>query len=262
MADKKQTGGSVRWWIAAIFLGILGITFTTLGQWQLNRADERRQIAQAIQDGRQAAPISLNSRNDTSELLAWRPAEATGHWLPHFSLLLDNRNLDGKPGLWLATPLMLNNGSAVLVLRGWAARPIGQYNALPIIESDEKTLTVSGELFNRVPQLYALAQESPLTFSEHPVQIHEKGLDLSELSRRQNVSIESLSKATGLSFLPAVLMQTSDDGTALLRQWPQPSIDAHKNTGYAMQWFIFAAIAFGAMGVLLWRLMRREKIKP
>jgi cytochrome oxidase assembly protein ShyY1 len=260
MADMRHTGSNLRWWIAAIFLAVLGLTFMSLGQWQLSRADERRAIAQAIQAGRVATPISLDNHQDQAELRDWRPAEATGHWLPQFSLLLDNRNLDGKPGLWLATPLMLKDGSAVLVLRGWAARPIGQYNAFPNIALDNGTVTVSGELFSRVPQLYAIAEESALTFSEIPSAIHEKGLDLNELSRRQNVSIDSLSKATGLRFLPAVLMQTSDDGAALSRQWPEPSVDANKNTGYAMQWFIFAAIAFGALGVLLWRLMRREKI--
>ena len=33
-------------------------------------------------------------------------------WLPQFSVLLDNRNLDGKPGYWLATPLLLDGGRA------------------------------------------------------------------------------------------------------------------------------------------------------
>jgi surfeit locus 1 family protein len=260
MADKRQVGGSLRWWIAATLLAVLGVTFTSLGQWQLSRADERRGIAAAIEAGRSASPVALTGHQDASQLSDWRPAQAAGRWLPHFSLLLDNRNLDGKPGLWLATPLMLEDGSALLVLRGWAARPIGQYNALPTIALSAETIHVSGELFSRVPQLYAIAQDGPLTFVESPSGVRENKLDLNELPRRQNVLIEDLSKATGLRFLPVVLMQTNDDGIALSRQWPQPSIDAHKNTGYAMQWFIFAAIAFGAMGVLLWRLMRREKI--
>jgi len=260
MADKLQASGGLRWWIAAVLLAVLGVTFTTLGQWQLNRAEERRGIATAIEAGRLASPVSLNDHQDASQLSDWRPAQANGRWLPHFSLLLDNRNLDGKPGLWLATPLMLEGDRALLVLRGWSARPIGQYNALPKIALGKETVNVSGELFSRVPQLYAIAQEGPLTFGEGPSWVRENGLDLNELPRRQNVSLEDLSKATGLRFLPVVLMQTSDDGTALSRQWPEPSVDADKNTGYAMQWFIFAAIAFGAMGVLLWRLIRREKI--
>ena len=260
MADKQRVGWSLRWWIATALLAVLGVTFTSLGQWQLSRAEERRNIAKAIQAGRLAAPVSLMGDQDASQLEDWRPAQATGRWLPHFSVLLDNRNLDGKPGLWLATPLMLDDGSALLVLRGWSARPIGQYNALPKIALGEETVSVSGELFSRVPQLYAIAEEAPLTFSERPSATLENRLNLNELPRRQNVSLDSLSKATGLRFLPVVLMQTNDDGIGLSRQWPEPSVDADKNTGYAMQWFIFAAIAFGAMGVLLWRLIRREKI--
>jgi len=52
-------------------------------------------------------------------------------------------------------------------------------------------------------------------------------------------------------------MQTSATDDTLTRNWPQPSLDADKNTAYALQWFAFAAIAAGAWVVVGVRALRR-----
>lgn len=253
-----------RTWLAAALLAVMGVVFVSLGNWQLNRADERREIAAMIEAGRRAAPVELTTAVDATALEPWRSAQATGHWLPAYSVLLDNRNLDGKPGFWLATPLSLAPDTAVLVLRGWVARPIGNFNPFPAVTQDKAAVTLTGELVLRVPQLYEIADEAPLEFT-NGTSVKNEGvftrLDLNELPQRQNVSIAEMSEITGIKFLPVVLMQTSaNDGTEMQRQWPTPSIDSNTNMGYAMQWFGFAAIAFGAMGVLLWKTWRRAKI--
>src|SRR5690606_40812124 len=78
----------------------------------------------AIQAGRTQPPLALTHATAPGELSAWRPARARGQWLNQYSVLLDNRNQDGRPGYWLATPLLLDPASrgAVLVLRGWLPR--------------------------------------------------------------------------------------------------------------------------------------------
>jgi len=251
---------------AAILLAILAALFVSLGNWQLNRADERRQIALDIEQGRQSPPVRLSGSTDAAALKPWQSAEVSGSWAPELSVLLDNRNLDGKPGYWLATPLMLGSDKALLVLRGWVARPIGQFNPFPAITQSTDPVALEGEIAMRVPQLYELTDEQALRFNSNALMRSQATattttLDLSALQQLQNVYLDQLSKATGMSFLPVVLMQTNaTDGTDLVRQWPTPSIDADTNIGYAMQWFSFAAIAFGAMGVLLWQVWRREKI--
>lgn len=259
MADKTIVRHRGRWWFAVGLLATLTVVFLSLGQWQLGRAELRREMATSIAAGRGSPPVTLSGLEQTG-LADWRPAIATGRWLSQWSVLLDNRNLDGKPGLWLATPLELTDGTAVLVLRGWLPRPIGQYNALPVLTDPTSPVRVQGELFGRVPALYALGRESDLSFSGRKAPTEAAKVNLNQVPRRQNLSLEELSKSSGLKLLPVVLMQTSVDSLSLDRRWPGPSIDADKNTGYAMQWFGFAAIALGATGALLWRLLRREKI--
>ena len=116
---------STRYTVAALLLlGIAVVILASLGQWQLRRADERRDILAAIEAGRNQAPLQLSPSTAPADMKPWRVAQASGTWLPEFSVLLDNRNHDGRPGYWLATPLLLDADKrrAVLVLRGWLPR--------------------------------------------------------------------------------------------------------------------------------------------
>ena len=260
MADKPAIRKTRRWWLAVGILGLLVIVFVGLGNWQLDRADQRRAIAQEIEAGRQAQRVRLSAQTTLDGLVTWQPATAIGRWRPEFSFLLDNRNLGSRPGLWLATPLELGPDRLLLVLRGWVARPIGQYNALPTIDTPTDPVTIEGDVATHIPRLFSLGEEAPLRFAWTADSVGDE-IPLKDLERRQNVSLAALSEQTGKTFLPLVLMQTGDDiKNGFVRQWPQPSVDADKNVGYAIQWFGFAAIAFVAVGVLLWRMPKRAKI--
>ncbi len=253
--------------IATILLAATAITCISLGRWQLSRAHERQQIAAMIQQGRSGPPVDLNAHPTVEQLQPWRPAQVEGVWQPQFNLLLDNRNLDGKPGLWLATPLLLADGSAVLILRGWFARPIGEQTA-PVIPTPLGPQKITGELSLHVPRLFELwgtrqPSEGNLPAdwpSSDPVdQSIQRSEDMRALPRLQNIELESLSKRLGIKFLPVVLMQKDEPSEVLKRVWPEPSIDSDKNMGYAMQWFGFAAIAVVAWLGFAWRIWRRKK---
>ncbi|VFR44004.1 Cytochrome oxidase biogenesis protein Surf1, facilitates heme A insertion [plant metagenome] len=225
--------------IAALILLALVVAATvSLGRWQLRRADERRAVAAAIEAGRVQPPLALSAGMAAEQLQPWSPARATGVWRHDLTVLLDNRNQEGRPGFWVATPLMLDaeRGDAVLVLRGWLARPLGD-TAMPALPAPTGRLTVDGELAAHVPRLFELDRQAGRLPAGWP-----QGGDAAP-PRVQNLALPDLAAATGLHLVPAVLMQTAGDGDGLLREWPQPSIDADKNTGYALQWFGFATIA-------------------
>lgn len=251
--------------IALFLLGVVATICIFLGRWQLDRAEQRREIAAVIDAGRKASPLTLSPLSQASALEAWRPAIAQGYWRSEWSVLLDNRNLEGKPGLWLATPLMLDNQTAVLVVRGWVQRPIADRSA-PKIRTPEDVQKISGELLLRVPRLFELW--SSQASAELSLPQHWKGIEQPErsvvdtalLPRLQNVDLTEYAKRTGLVMLPAVLMQApvkEEDG--LTRVWPEPSLDADKNIGYAVQWFGFSGIVLIAFLVILWRHFRRRK---
>jgi len=255
---------STRYTVAALLLlGVAVIILASLGQWQLRRGDERRAILAAIEAGRKQAPLPLTPATDPAQMTAWRSAQASGVWLPQFSVLLDNRNHDGKPGYWLATPLLLDADArrAVLVLRGWIPRVMGTQGQgpaqPPLPATPAGPQTVTGELSPRVPRLFEIWSLGGSEQSALPASLPAADGVLPQV---QNLPLDAYAKTTGLALLPTVLSQSAgsaDDG--LVRDWPQPSVDFQQNTSYAVQWFAFASIAAVAWLVVLGGAIRRMR---
>lgn len=248
---------SVRRIVAAlVLLGVAVAILASLGAWQLRRADERRGVQAAIAAGRAQSPLALTPTTPSAALTAWRPAQATGEWLNQYSVLLDNRNQAGKPGYWLATPLLLDAASqhAVLVLRGWLPRAVPDQRP-PLPDTPAGSVSVVGELTDRVPRLFEVWSLGDESQGQLPATLPVADGSVPQV---QNVALAAYAQSTGLTLLPTVLMQTRGEDT-LVRDWPQPSVDYNQNQGYALQWFSFAAIAAVAWLVVAWRALRRRK---
>ncbi|CAB3662751.1 SURF1 family protein [Achromobacter pestifer] len=251
---------STRYTVAALLLlGIAVVILVSLGQWQLRRSDERRAILAAIEAGRKQAPLMLTPATPSDSMTPWRVAQASGAWLPQFSVLLDNRNHDGRPGYWLATPLLLDASSrqAVLVLRGWLPRVIQGQGEPKLPAPPEGMQVVTGELSDRVPRMFELWSLGGQDQSALPKTLPVAGGAVPQV---QNLPIAEYARATGLNLLPVVLSQ-ADQGAndGLVRDWPQPSVDFQKNTSYAVQWFAFGLIAAIAWLVVLGGAIRRMR---
>ncbi|HET8702452.1 SURF1 family protein [Castellaniella sp.] len=240
--------------LAMVLLVLLGAVCIGAGQWQLRRAHEREALLAAIEAGRRAPAQTLDAQHRDGP--DWHPASARGHWLNPFTVLLDNRNLKGLPGLWVATPLELQDspGTAVLVLRGWVARPLPPA-ALPDLSAAPGTVLVRGTLLHRVPRLFDLGSLTGRAGGEvlpRPFPAAD-GVP----PRVQNLPLDALAAATGLDLLPVVLQQAPTQDANLIQDWPGPSTNAGQNYNYALQWFSFAAIALIAAGFTAWRTLRR-----
>lgn len=243
-----------------IVLGALVIICASAGSWQLRRAAERTALTQDIEAGRQAPPIELNAQ--VTDGPDWHTAQVTGTWLDRFTVHLDNRNLKGQPGLWVATPLQLRDDPtrAVLVLRGWVARPIGS-TTLPDLSPPEGSVTVQGTLLHHVPRIFDLGSITGSQAGALPAQLPAPD---GKPPRVQNLPLAALAQASGLSLLPIILEQAPIPNSPLIQEWQGPSLNADQNYGYALQWFSFAAIALIAALVTIWRtwLSPRRRATP
>lgn len=252
-----------RLWLGVILLLILAGVTIALGTWQLSRADEKRAIAERVAEGRKQPPLALTPGVTPAGLMAWRPAWAHGTWLPGYSVLLDNRNRDGKPGYWVATPLCMASPDApalppdvaadcdraVLVLRGWMAR--GAPGASQPVPPEPLGNEAHGVLLSHVPRLFDL---TALGMGEVAAPVYEWADGMPVV---QNLELSDYASATGLPLLPMVLQQ-EDGSDDLIRDWAGPPVDVDKHRGYALQWFSFAAIALIALGVILVKAARNQ----
>jgi cytochrome oxidase assembly protein ShyY1 len=250
----------------AILIGLVAL-FVSLGNWQLRRAAQRDATAQAIQNGRSQPELELAANTPEASLQPWRPSNATGTLLNQYTVLIENRNYQGQPGVWVATPLQLANnpGYAVLVLRGWLPRtgyPNPAHQPVPVI--DQHPVTVHGELLERVPRLFEMWSWSGGSEVALPAHLPDPAHAQPTV---QNLELDAFARASGLKLVPAVLAQLKPaqyNGAnlpdTLLREWPEPSIDSNTNRGYALQWFGFATIAALAALAIAWRtLVRRPR---
>ncbi|NLY33825.1 MAG: SURF1 family protein [Alcaligenaceae bacterium] len=254
---KHSQPVKIKYWLALVLLAMLLVIFILLGQWQLQRASERRAIQANIEHGQQLSTLLLQDDTPESEWREWRTVSVTGVWQPQFSVLL-NRNHQGRPGYWLATPLLLGHAphhKAVLVLRGWFERRIAPA-PLPDFPLAAVTVTIQGQLLEHVPRLLELRSLSGEKQAQLPARLPLPGPDLPQV---QNLELNNMEQASGLVFLPMVIQQMGTIEDGLIRDWATPPVDYHKNTAYAMQWFGFALIALLAMLFVGYRMGRHWK---
>ncbi len=99
---------------AAVALG-----FWQLDAWQAGRAAEARDLSQA-----DPLPLSQVMGGDDpfpGQYLG-QPVSLSGEWLPGSTLYVADRDLDGRRGYWVMTPVLVGD-SAMPVVRGWSATP-------------------------------------------------------------------------------------------------------------------------------------------
>ena len=204
-----------------------------LGVWQLDRADQKIALQTSLEArSREAAldGLSLARSPLAAEAQHHRRVSLRGRWLAERTVFLDNRQMDGKVGFFVVTPLALVPGSGVvLVQRGWAARHFTSRTELPALTTPEGIVAIDGVVAPAPSRLFDLGDAA-----SGPI--------------RQNLDIASFARDTGLDLLPLSVLQLDAPGSmadGLLRHWPAPAADVQKHYGYAFQWFALAAgIAF------------------
>ena len=256
---------------ALILLGLTAAACVSLGMWQLDRAEQRKEAQRIMMQGRASAPLTLTADLDRSKLQDWRAITLEGKWRNDLSILLDNRNHNGQPGYWLATPMMLtaDNPKAVLVLRGWLPRafsnpgaPIASLPSADPLKAPSGMQLIEGQLQAQIPRMFELWSLSGNKADTLPAHLPAPNPALPVTT---NLTLEDYARITGLQLLPVIVQQTKagpDSPDTLVREWPEPSLDADKNIGYALQWFGFATIAGGAFLVVAWRARRRRRAAP
>ena len=91
-----------------------------LGFWQLQRADEKRELIALYESRRQASPLPMAALAPGSDHLYVRVL-LEGVPDTRHQFLLDNRMRGSRPGFEVLTPVALDSGGWGLVNRGWLA---------------------------------------------------------------------------------------------------------------------------------------------
>ncbi|HNT38537.1 MAG TPA: SURF1 family protein [Rubrivivax sp.] len=200
-----------------------------LGVWQLGRAAQKTELEQMREARAQLPPLpgEAFAAAEQPDAAWWqRRAVFEGRWLQAETVYLDNRPMNGRPGFYVVTPLLLDDGRAVLVQRGWLPRDAQERTRIAAYDTAATRLHVAGHIAPEFARLYELG-----------------GAGTGAI--RQNLDLTSYARETRRRLLPLVLVQDEGDDDGLLRQWPRAASDVHRNYGYALQWFGLCALVIG-----------------
>lgn len=206
-----------------------GLT-ASLGFWQLGRADQKLQIEADLLAKTAEPPLHNSDLSQAEAMTPWinRQARFTGEWVTQATVFLDNRQMDGRQGFYVVTPLRLSgDGRWLLVQRGWVPRDFQDRSRLPKVPTPEGVVSVSGRIAASPSRVYALG-------------------DGDNGAIRQNLDVSAFAREHGSSVLEGTLVQLApaDDAMpdGLLRNWPAVASNVQKHYGYAFQWFGLCAL--------------------
>ncbi|MCF8198296.1 MAG: SURF1 family protein [Sulfuritalea sp.] len=215
-------------------IALLILTCLGMARLQLWRAETRGERFEREQAALVSIPIKLSAHERDREKLLDRAATVRGSWLPKETLFLDNKIYRSRAGYHVLTPLQLLDGKVVvLVNRGWTAAPRLRSD-MPSVFTPIGEIDIGGVTRSFETRTFELQKTLP----QGAVWQHVR-----ELEYR---------KSSGLDVLPVILLQTSDNGDGLIRDWGSPENPATRHYGYAAMWTVFALMA-AAYGLFAWR---------
>ena len=223
-------------WVGLTLAGVVVmVVCALLSQWQWNRAVERAAANEVIAHSHEAAPLyeTLPAGEALDEDVRWTLVEATGVYDPERETVLRAQTNNSVNGFEIVTPLVLEDGTAILVDRGFvASESTGEVPDYPAPPSGE--VTVTGRVYE---------YEGP-SGGVTEVEGHLESRRLSDEMLAPYYEYE-LRDAWIADIEPA-------EGLAPLET---PSFKDWQNYSYAAQWALFAAMV--PVGWVV--LVRRER---
>jgi surfeit locus 1 family protein len=213
--------------LLAAVAGALGTA--RLGVWQLDRAAQKTALHEALLARGSLPPLDAAALARTPEAAQeqlHRRVQLEGRWLAAQSIYLDNRQMNGRPGFFLVTPLLIAPGDAVLVQRGWLPRNSRDREQLAQVDTPAGMVRIEGRVAPGLARLYEFD-------------------GVASGAIRQNLDIATYARETGQALRPLVIVQLDGAAEGLQRQWTPAVLDVSKHHGYALQWFSLSALITG-----------------
>lgn len=218
-----------RFSLSGTILAILGTTlFSSLGIWQIHRAQEKHEIQNTMDIRQQLEPAQLNNLVSDSNIQKniYSPVIATGHFDKQHEILIDNEVHKGKAGYHVLTPLkLLGTDKVIMVNRGWIDLGYSR-DIIPNIETPTDVINIQATL---------------MPFKSKPALILNKE-DMNSGKVWPFFDYESYIASTGYNLLPVVLHMSKESQYGFVREWPQFNAREGMHIGYSIQWFAFAII--------------------
>ena len=249
-----------KWIVRHVLVAALVVTMVLLGFWQLRRLDDKRAYKdlvaarqeQPVADVTEVVPADTAVDDDAVDAVLYRSVRAEGSYAAEDTVVVENRTLNGAPGAWVLTPLLLDDGTAVVVNRGFIG--FDREGAIVPPPPPSGTVRIEGLVFP----------------SERRGSFGPTDPAAGRLEVLARVDLDRYAAQVDYPVLPAYVQLVrsdpdepapSDGGPAVVALGP-PVPDEGPHLAYAVQWFIFTTIAGGGYALLLRKVAREQQVEP
>ena len=209
-------------WLIGHVLAVLGIVaFVLAGFWQMRRHDEQVALRDAVEVALEQPAVGIDQVPDG----AFARVIVGGALDTEYELRV-LRSRAGESGYEIVTPLLLGDGTAVLVDRGWI--PLDAVAPIP-------PQTIGGEGFLWPPETGSIPEDFPEFTSR---------IDPALVAAFAPYEVRT-------EYLILTFQEPDFDARILAPEVGEVALGPH--LGYAGQWFLFAAVALVGYPLLLRR---------
>jgi surfeit locus 1 family protein len=240
-----------RQWILTTLLALAGgVVCARLGIWQLDRLEQRRAFNAHVEAMRVAEPLDLAARpREDLTAMEYRAVSVSGRYDFENQVALRNQYYEDQVGYHLLTPLLLDDGSAVLVDRGW-------------IPADGNDSPAAWRKYDQAGEVDLQGQvrlgqpEASLGSASDPALAPGQ----SRLEFWNIVDLERIGQQTPYPLLDVFIQPETDpaDTVPPIPYQPELELSEGPHMGYAVQWFIFASLL--VLGYPFY--LRKQLLKP
>lgn len=224
---SSLTGFNLRFtpnWLMTLLAILFIALFVRLGFWQIQRADEKKQM------------LAIEQQRTSQAPLAWSPAQrlplqyqlvtVKGHYLPQV-FLLDNQHHQHQFGYDVLSPFILENGEIVIIDRGWVLGESSR-RVFPAVMTPSEGLTVAGGVY--------FPSKNPFVLGPG---IEEK---TNKVTILEYIDAKLLSHILQKKVYPFIIRLNKQDAYGFVREWAIVSMPPQRHLGYALQWFAMALV--------------------
>jgi len=247
-----------RWILSHLFVLVVVVTMINLGIWQVNRLDDRKTANAVVTNAMKQQPQPLatvlpDGTATTAEQVKdadYQPVYVSGMYRADEQVLVTNRTNNGSPGYWVVTPLVLADGTAVAINRGWVPYSYSEDGSWDDFAPPSGMVTVQGLLRqSQVRETNGLVS-SP------------KDSDVGTLRVLARLDVGRLAQQINERMIPGYISLRAQDPVQndLPVPVPLPELSQGPHLGYAMQWFAFSLLTIIVYPLLLRRYAKRKQM--
>lgn len=225
-----------RKWILTTLLVVAAVAvMVRLGMWQLDRLEERRAFNARVLAQVDQPPLELSGPGLQADLynMEYRETVVTGEYDHSQEVALRNQAMNGQWGVHLITPLRIaGSDQAVLVDRGWI--PAEDYTSGNWGKYAEPGQVEVRGVIRRPQTRPEIGRRSDA------IPTPGEG----RLAAWNFVNVSGIGQQIPYPLLPVYVQQAPDPSGPEypIRTQPELQLSEGSHMGYAIQWFLFAAI--------------------